>query len=336
MSKITRLLALAFFAFLLLPTLACYNTYEKEVAHAGLKYSIHDSDVVRQIKRAVGIESVKINKYEYEYKLRVTTRRLESLRKEKASHTKKYHEAESDHALTLCHLGKVQEALAILERLIQKYPLEYNIIANLGTTYELTGQNEKALQYIKKGLELNKESHAGSEWIHVKILEAKIALQQNPTWLKENELLGKEARETAQSNDKTKINQLIQDLGYQLFERTQFIQPKDVMVGDLIMFLGDLYKQIEYYNYAIDSYKLAGEYTVSKPEILQASLAFAKQNKSKDRLKQDEAEERAKREANDKPTPKQETKRSPMLIMLVLGGLAVLVGGAWLVYFRSK
>lgn len=340
MTKIIRLLALAFFALMLLPTLACYNSYEEEIVHMMPHFSVYSSgSVVDQIRKNVGADAVKSNREDYERVKRITSEHKESLRKNKAGHTKEFAQAESDYALFMCHLGETQEALAILERLIQKYPDEYNIVANLGTTYELTGQNEKALQYIKKGLELNKESHAGSEWIHVKILETKIAMKTNANWLKENEILGKEARENAQGNDKVKIKQLIQDLGFQLFERTQFIQPKDAMVGDLIMFLGNLYKQIAYYNYAIDSYKLAGEYTVSKPEVLQASLIFASQNKDKDKVRQDEAEERAKRDEKNvtyKPTQKEKSERSSMFMILVLTGLVVLVGSVWLMYFRSK
>jgi tetratricopeptide (TPR) repeat protein len=259
-------------------------------------------------------------------------RELAELQKNKASHTKRYAEIESDYALSLCHLKKTKEALAILERLIQSYPNEYNMVANLGTTYELTGQNEKALQYIKKGLELNKESHAGSEWIHIKILEAKIAMQTNSNWLKENEILGKEARETAQGNDKAKIKQLIQDLGFQLFERTQFIQPKDAMVGDLIMFLGDLYKQIGEYKHAVSSYTLAKTYTVSKPEVLEASLEKAEEKTGKVKPKETKVIETS----EPQNIPQDEPKRSPLFTVLVLAGLAVLVGGVWLMYFRSK
>ena len=108
------------------------------------------------------------------------------------------------------------------------------------------------------------------------------------------------------------------------------------------MFLGDLYKQIAYYNYAIDSYKLAGEYTVSKPEVLQASLAFAEQNKDKDKAQQDEAQERVKRDREEekvtasKPTQKEKLERSTLFTALVLAGLAVLVGSVWFMYFRKR
>ncbi len=45
---------------------------------------------------------------------------------------------------------------------------------NLGTVYELLGENENALLWIKKAVAIDPASHGNSEWIHVRILEAKI------------------------------------------------------------------------------------------------------------------------------------------------------------------
>jgi tetratricopeptide (TPR) repeat protein len=326
MKKLIRLSILSFFAFLLLSMLACYTYYDKEIAHLGPQYS---GEAIEGIKINNSINNFELNINANKRRLNITTDELIFLRKKKMTHSKKFAEVESDYAAVLCRVGKAQEALVILERLIQKYPQEYNIIANLGTTYELIGENKKAVQYIKKGLEMNKKSLMGSDWIHVKILEAKMAMQQNPNWLRENAILGKEAISILESKNEEKIKQFIQDLGYQIFERTstQFIQPKEMIIGDLIMFLGDLYKRLEYYKYAIESYKLAEEYTVSKPEVLQTNLAFAEQNKSKDKW-----QEKAKKESNTKT---QETKRSPMFTALLLGALAVLVGSVWFMYFRK-
>jgi tetratricopeptide (TPR) repeat protein len=329
MQKTARLLALAFFALLLLPTLACLNTYEGD----GGEYFDKSKSAILQIKRILSRDRSmilsKLNHHRLDYEDRLGLHKGET--KRYRGEVERY-QAESNYAVVLLRMGKTEKALAILERLIQTYPNEYNIVANLGTTYELTGQNEKALQYIKKGLELNKESHAGSEWIHVKILEAKIAMQQNPNWLKENDILGKEARETAQSKEEVKIKGMIDELGYQLFERTQFIQPKDVMVGDLIMFLGDLYKQNRERINAINSYKLAKKYTVSKPEVLQASLDSIAQKE------EDAPKERVTEPVETvvpEPAQEKESKRSPMTTILVLGALAVVVGSVWVMYFRK-
>lgn len=84
----------------------------------------------------------------------------------------------SDIAVNLMKLGMADSAIKILIPLAKKYPEEYNILANLGTGYELIGALDSAHKYISKGFEINPRSHRGSEWIHVKILEAKIQEKQ--------------------------------------------------------------------------------------------------------------------------------------------------------------
>ena len=89
---------------------------------------------------------------------------------------------ESNIALYYMKLGEVKKALQILEPLALEFPDEYIIIANLGTAYELDGQLTKALEQIRKGYAINPNSHYGSEWIHIKILEAKVAHGSNSSW----------------------------------------------------------------------------------------------------------------------------------------------------------
>lgn len=96
---------------------------------------------------------------------------------------------ESNIALYYMKLGEVKKALGILEPLAEEYPGEYIIIANLGTAYELDGQLQNALKFIKKGYEINPESHYGSEWIHIKILEAKIIHGSNSNWFRRNPIV---------------------------------------------------------------------------------------------------------------------------------------------------
>lgn len=89
---------------------------------------------------------------------------------------------ESNIALYYMKLGEVKKAIRILEPLVNEYPDEYIIIANLGTAYELDGQLRRALDLIRRGYAINPDSHYGSEWIHIKILEAKIAHGSNSSW----------------------------------------------------------------------------------------------------------------------------------------------------------
>ncbi len=96
---------------------------------------------------------------------------------------------ESNIALYYMKLGEVKKAIKILEPLAAEYPDEYVIIANLGTAYELDGQLNKALNQIKKGYAMNPKSHYGSEWVHIKILEAKIAHGANSNWFRRNPIV---------------------------------------------------------------------------------------------------------------------------------------------------
>jgi hypothetical protein len=53
------------------------------------------------------------------------------------------------------------------------------VAANLGTALELLGNKEEALHWIREGIRRNPQSHEGTEWLHAKILEAKIAAQKD-------------------------------------------------------------------------------------------------------------------------------------------------------------
>lgn len=96
----------------------------------------------------------------------------------------------SNYAEALAHLGRAKEAVLLLEPLAQKMPKEYGVIANLGTAYELDGQNERALKYISQSMDLNPRSHQETEWVLVKILEAKIKMAKDPAWIQSHSVLG--------------------------------------------------------------------------------------------------------------------------------------------------
>lgn len=150
----------------------------------------------------------------------------------------------SDYCVALLHVGETQKAIEILEDLIRKYPDEYNLNANLGTAYELSGNLEKAKFFMEKAIKINPASHHSSEWIHLKILEAKINMQKNPTWLQSNLLLGWDfgnEEKPVFSKNKDELRALGEAIEYQLSERMQFVKPKDVIVGDLLFLLGDAY-----------------------------------------------------------------------------------------------
>jgi tetratricopeptide (TPR) repeat protein len=86
----------------------------------------------------------------------------------------------SDYAVALMYLGRSQEAVGLLNQLEKERPGEYFVAGNLGTAYELSGNNEEALRWIREAIRRNPASHEGTEWLHEKILEAKIAQQKEP------------------------------------------------------------------------------------------------------------------------------------------------------------
>lgn len=169
---------------------------------------------------------------------------------------------QSDLSVILIKLGKFEQALKILKPLAEKYPHEYIIIANLGTVYELLGNVKQALFFIKKGLELNPESHEGSEWIHVKILEAKINLQKNPNWLHTNSIIGHDKLNRPKAPNKydeeyDKRYALIKQIDFQLRTRVAFTPTPDLITSKLFQELADLTAKEFSVEYAYIYYKIA-------------------------------------------------------------------------------
>jgi tetratricopeptide (TPR) repeat protein len=181
----------------------------------------------------------------------------------------------SDYGLHLVQAGKVKEALVIFEKLAELHPNEYSIIANLGTTYELSGQNEKALEYIRKGIEINPNSHGGSEWVHVKILEAKIAMEKDPAYLKTHSVLNLSSK---QKQSKKTFDQLY----IQLQERFPF-SPKEVnpIMADLFVELGDHYFESISYEHAKAFYQIAQIYYKSDRKDIAEKIEHARELREK-------------------------------------------------------
>jgi tetratricopeptide (TPR) repeat protein len=159
----------------------------------------------------------------------------------------------SDYGVCLMKLGKVKESLDLFIEIYKHYPNEYKIAANLGTAYELNGENDSALKYIRRDMELNPNDHKGSEWIHASILETKIQLAHNPDYLKSHTVLG--------LTDKQKNDSLVlQQLFIQLYERVPFSAPPNEIMVSLFTDLGDISANINSIEYAKAYYQIAKEY----------------------------------------------------------------------------
>ncbi len=187
---------------------------------------------------------------------------------------KKLHEADSIYQLTgkledysdlgsmLVYAGQYLKAKQIFQDIEQKTPGLYQTAANLGTTYELLGQNDSALYWIKRAVEINPNSHRGSEWIHVKILEAKVKANGDEKYLWTHNILSLNFGDDKipVNKDNIDLNDLPDQLYDQLNERMSFIKPKDPIVAQLLFDLGNVCALTRDATSGLQIYQSAKEY----------------------------------------------------------------------------
>lgn len=165
------------------------------------------------------------------------------------------------YASFLIQSHKYDTAKRVLQVVEKRFPNKYETAANLGTAYELLGINDSALMWIQKGMELKPESHLGSEWLHVKILQAKIG--RGVDVIKSNFLIGHDFGEETMPVSSLDSNQLItlrNHIYYQLNERLQFVNPKDLIVGKLLFELGNIVSLTDNITASLNLYRSAKAY----------------------------------------------------------------------------
>lgn len=181
----------------------------------------------------------------------------------------------TDYGLFLVYDKQYEEAESLFRKVATQWPQEYAAAANLGTILEINGKNEEALQWIKRSLEINPTAHQGSEWIHVKILEAKI----HPEMALDSKALleidfGTEAMPTTKM-DRRSLKNFQKHLFYQLNERISFIPPQDRQIAALMFELGNATLAAGPPQKAFAIYQLAQTYGCVDP-LLKARLKLAK------------------------------------------------------------
>ncbi len=166
----------------------------------------------------------------------------------------------SDRGAALVYLGRYAEALRQFRELQSHGFDPYTVCANMGTTFELMGQNDSALYYIRKAVDLNPKAHQGSEWIHVRILERKVALARGEPVI--SPMLGIDfgSEELPSAMERDELADIRNQLRYQLQERMTFVKPKDAIVGELLFELGNMEAILWGVECAVDVYDVAKEY----------------------------------------------------------------------------
>ncbi|MBB4800471.1 tetratricopeptide (TPR) repeat protein [Flavobacterium nitrogenifigens] len=185
----------------------------------------------------------------------------------------------SDKGYLLILLGKYNEAENLYLNIEKIKPNRYSTASNLGTLYELMGENQKAYDWIKKSIEINPESHNGSEWLHLKILEAKIKKLTDVTgqFLINTNFGTAATPETKLS--KEEIEKLAKEVYYQVNERISFIEPKDKIISILLFELGNLVQLIGEHENALRIYNKARVYGFDN-DLIVARMIFSAQGKA--------------------------------------------------------
>ncbi len=166
----------------------------------------------------------------------------------------------SDYGVNLVYLGRYEEAKKVFQEIEKLSPGLYATAANIGTVYELLGQNDSALYWITESVRIAPSAHDSSEWLHVNILKAKIKGEQYYT----SEFLigtsfGNDAAPATKLTDE-QLDKLGMAIYYQLKERMSFIKPKEPIVALLLFELGNITSYTHSVANAIDNYRLAKEY----------------------------------------------------------------------------
>jgi tetratricopeptide (TPR) repeat protein len=144
-------------------------------------------------------------------------------------------------AVDLIFRGEPRKAIKDLEELEAERPGNYITAANLGTAYELAGDNQQALRWITEAIRRNADSHDGTEWLHVCILETKIKLATDPQYFQTHSVLDLDHSEMTSADAEVQaggarrsVREIMKALDYQLTERLRFVKTNDPPVASLL------------------------------------------------------------------------------------------------------
>ena len=93
-------------------------------------------------------------------------------------------------AILLMYQGRHARAVQLLLALERRWPGHHETAANLGTALELSGHDAPALAWIRLGIRRNPDEHFGTEWLHARILESKLASVKDPSRLTSQSIAG--------------------------------------------------------------------------------------------------------------------------------------------------
>jgi tetratricopeptide (TPR) repeat protein len=98
--------------------------------------------------------------------------------------------AELDAAVEMILSGEQDQAKKNLEALIPSLGQNYYLYANLAVACELLGEDAAALAHVEKALFIWPNAHQNTEWMHKRVLQAKLAIAKDSSWLTSHTISG--------------------------------------------------------------------------------------------------------------------------------------------------
>jgi tetratricopeptide (TPR) repeat protein len=242
---------------------------------------------------------------------------LELEMKYKVDHS---YETLSDYAVILIYLGRWDESLEIFHGIEKNRPDLYATAANMGTIHELKGNFDSAIYYIQKAIQINPASHESSEWIHIKILEAKRLLKKGLSGTDNLNILGLNFGQDIMpfNTDKLNLAEIEAQIRFQLGERMTFVKPKDIIVGQLLFDLGNISAIIHDLETSLELYALAKEFGYSSDLMEKRMQKFSSMT--------------LKASLANIPDEKSRSYPQAIVFILTLAGMGIL----WLIYKGAK
>lgn len=185
----------------------------------------------------------------------------------------------------LVYQGRYPAAIQLFLAIERLHPGRHETAANLGTALELMGRDTLALRWIREGIRRDAREHEGTEWLHARILEAKMALARDPHALDGRSVAGVTFADALlpplptsypAGNDgrPVKPHELERAFSYQLRERLPFVPPKDAVVANLLMDWATLHLSGGSIEDAQAFYRLALRYGARGTPMIDARLAY--------------------------------------------------------------
>jgi len=129
------------------------------------------------------------------------------------------------YADALLHLGKPREAIQELINTEITFAEAYVNALYLGLAYEMAGDLKSAHRWVARSIERNVDARGGSQWLHLAMIEARLALARNPAWLENHSVIEAHTHRTAE--------EILTAIRIQLAVRGDFRMKPDAVVSDL-------------------------------------------------------------------------------------------------------